>query len=63
MLKILGAKNCRKNLHKHPGPPFQIRRGPGSFSNDENLAMCGKKTESPKYLRKKIKHLEQKPNT
>ena len=33
MLKILGAKNCRKNPHKHPGPPFQIRRGPGSFSN------------------------------
>ena len=35
MFKILGAKNCRKNPHKHPGPPFQIRRGPGSFSNDE----------------------------
>ena len=31
--KILGAKNHRKNLHKHPGPPFQIRGGPGSFSN------------------------------
>ena len=30
--KILGAKNRRKNLHKHPGPPFQIRGGPGSFS-------------------------------
>ena len=27
MFKILGAKNCRKNLHKHPGPPFQIRGG------------------------------------
>ena len=33
MFKILGAKNHRKNLHKHPGPPFQIRGGPGSFSN------------------------------
>ena len=35
MFKILGAKNCRKNLHKHPSPPFQIRGGPGSFSNAE----------------------------
>ena len=35
MFKILGAKNRRKNLHKHPGTPFQIRRGPGSFSNAE----------------------------
>ena len=33
MFKILGAKNCRKNLHKNPGPSFQIRGGPGSFSN------------------------------
>ena len=33
MFKILGAKNRRKNLHKHPGPPIQIRGGPGSFSN------------------------------
>ena len=33
MFKILGAKNRRKNLHKHPGPPFQIRGGPGSFSD------------------------------
>ena len=32
MFKILGAKNRRKNLHKHPGPPFHIRGGPGSFS-------------------------------
>ena len=32
MFKILGAENRQKNLHKHPGPPFQIRRGPGSFS-------------------------------
>ena len=32
MFKILGAKNRRKNLHKHPGPPFQIRGGPGCFS-------------------------------
>ena len=36
MFKILGAKNRRKNLHKHPGPPFQIRGGPGSFSNAKN---------------------------
>ena len=36
MFKILGAKNRRKNLHKHPGPPFQIREGPGSFSNTKN---------------------------
>ena len=36
MFKILGAKNRRKNLHKHPGPPFQIRGGPGSFSNAQN---------------------------
>jgi hypothetical protein len=33
MFKILVAKNRRKNLQKHPGPPFQIREGPGSFSN------------------------------
>ena len=26
------AKNHRKNLHKHPGPPFQIRPGQGYFS-------------------------------
>ena len=32
MFKILGAKNRRKNLHKHPSPPFKIRGGPGSFS-------------------------------
>ena len=36
MFKILGAKNCRKNLHKHSGPPFQIREGPGSFSNAQD---------------------------
>ena len=30
--KILGAKNRRKNLHKHPGPTLQIRPGPGYFS-------------------------------
>ena len=29
----MGAKNRRKNLHKHPGPPFEIRGRPGSFSN------------------------------
>ena len=39
MFKFLGAKNCRKNLHKHPGPPFQIRGGPGSFSNALFLAI------------------------
>ena len=32
MFKILGAKNRRKNLHKHPSPPFQIRGRPGSSS-------------------------------
>jgi hypothetical protein len=26
------AKNRRKNLEKHRGPPFQIRPGPGYFS-------------------------------
>ena len=31
----MGAKNRRKNLHKHPGPPFQIRGGPGSFSTSQ----------------------------
>ena len=31
-LKNIFAKNRRKNLHKHPGPPFQIRPGPGYFS-------------------------------
>ena len=36
MFKILGAKNRRKNLHKHPGPPLQIRGGPGSFSIARN---------------------------
>ena len=39
MFKILGAKNRRKNLHKHPGLPFQIRGGPGSFSNAKFLKM------------------------
>ena len=37
MFEILGAKNCQKNLHKHPGPPFQITGGPGSFSNAKNF--------------------------
>ena len=36
---ILGAKNHRKYLHKHPGPPFQIRGGPGSFSIAQFQAM------------------------
>ena len=37
MFKILGAKNRRKYLHKHPGPPFQIRGGPGCFSIADNI--------------------------
>ena len=41
MFKILGAKNRRKNLHKHPGPPFQIRGGPGSFSNAQICHKAG----------------------
>ena len=32
MFKIWGAKNRRTNLHKHLGPPFQIRGGTGSLS-------------------------------
>ena len=40
MFKILGAKNRQKNLLKHPGPPFQIRGGPGSFSNAKNPTTC-----------------------
>ena len=36
MLKNIFAKNRRKNLHKHPGPPFQIRPGPGYFSRAQN---------------------------
>ena len=35
MLKNIFAKNHRKNLHKHPGPPFQIRPGQGYFSRAE----------------------------
>ena len=31
-MKNIFAKNRWKNLHKHPGPPFQIRPGPGYFS-------------------------------
>ena len=27
MFKILGAKNRRKNLHKHPGPPLRLDQG------------------------------------
>ena len=42
MFKILGAKNRRKNLHKDPGPPFQIRGGPGSFSNAGKCAIAQK---------------------
>ena len=44
--KILGAKNHRKYLHKHSGPPFQIRGGPGSFS----IAQTGSKENSSKAL-------------
>ena len=29
---MLCAKNWQKNLHKHPGPTFQLRPGPGCFS-------------------------------
>ena len=36
MFKISGAKNRRKNLHKHPGPTFQIRPGPGYFRKMTN---------------------------
>ena len=32
VLKNIFAKNRRKNLHKHPGPPFQIRPGQGYLS-------------------------------
>ena len=33
LLSCLGARNCRKNLHKHPGPLFQMRPGGlGCFS-------------------------------
>ena len=49
VLKNIFAKNRRKNLHKHPGPPFQIRPGPGYFSIAEKtyikttkiFAQCG----------------------
>ena len=41
MFKILGAKNCRKNLHKHPSPPLKIRGEPGSFSNAGYLLSLG----------------------
>ena len=34
---MLGAKNHRKNLHKHPGPTFQIRSGAGHFSSKDEL--------------------------
>ena len=50
MFKILGAKNCRKNLHKHPGPPLQIREGPGSFSNAGLLAFYDKNFASKKSI-------------
>ena len=39
MFKILGANNRRKNLHKHHGPSFQIRGGPGSFSMNLQLGI------------------------
>ena len=31
-MKNIFAKNRQNNLHKYPGPPFQIRPGPGYFS-------------------------------
>ena len=36
-MKNIFAKNRQKNLHKYPGPPFQIRPGPGYFSRAEKL--------------------------
>ena len=50
MFKILGAKNRRKNLHKHPGPPFQIRGGPGSFSNAEMFASFRNISRNQNYI-------------
>jgi hypothetical protein len=35
----------RKNLHKHPGPPFQNRPGPGYFSN--YIIICTTKISRP----------------
>ena len=53
------AKNRRKNLHKHPGPPFQIRPGPGCFSialfSKRILTMIG--TELLATLSKSLKNL------
>ena len=40
VFKIVGAKNRRKNLHKHPGPTFQIRPGPGYFSSNLEISYC-----------------------
>ena len=37
MLKNIFAKNHQKNLHKHPGPPFQIRPGQGYFSRAQKI--------------------------
>ena len=32
----ISKKSQKCLLQEHPGPPFQIREGPGSFSNAEN---------------------------
>ena len=45
VLKNIFAKNRRKNLHKHPGPPFQIRPGPGYFSRAPKRDIYPKTTE------------------
>ena len=37
VFKILGAKNCQKNLNKHLEPTFQIRPGPGYFSRAKQV--------------------------
>ena len=61
LVKILGAKNRRKNLHKHPGPPFQIRGGPGSFSIANLLYIfMGKTNLSFCSLNKKVDECKSK---
>ena len=55
--KISGAKNHRKNLHKHPGPPFQIRPGPGSFSNAENSATLSIELNAKNHVGQTALHL------
>jgi hypothetical protein len=43
--KKMGAKNSRKNLDKHPGPPFQMRPGLVCFIIAENpvVVLAGRK--------------------